>query len=222
MKCFYIFASAASLLIAIPAIAQPLYILNAAPASVQNLSNETQLTAQATSPSPSHAANLGDIEVLDNNDWRSRDAHIPWSKPVIVQDDFDGNYLAVFDRNFTRTPTQEQAVVSNWSRKYIRVYVYNNTRQCGAFALVCRITRTETFEAKSLDIRIGDKLFKLTGSDGNFPVDDELAQALAQAPVGETRVRVSLEESGAVITSDIGAKTVDAWKTVYADAIAQQ
>jgi len=222
MKCFCILASAASLLIAIPAIAQTRYISNAAPASIQSLSNETQLTAQATSSSPSRASDLGDIEVLDNNDWRSGDARLPWSKPVMVQDDFDGNYLAVFDRNFIRTPTQEQAVISNWSRNYIRVYVYNKTRQCGTFALVCRTTRTETLEARSLDIKIGDKLFNLTGSNGNFPVGDDLAQALAAAPVGETRVRVSLEESGAVITSDIGAKTVDAWKTVYADAVAQQ
>jgi hypothetical protein len=222
MKPFHILASTISLLISVPAIVQAHNVAATAYNFDQDLSSKADLTAQETSHSPSHASNLGDIEVLDNNDWRSRDAHIPWSKPVMVQDDFDGDYLAVFDRNFTRTLTQEQGVISNWSRNYIRVYVYNNTRQCGTFALVCRITRSETFEAKSLDIKIKDRVFKLTGSDGNFSIDDELAQALATAPAGESRMRVSLEQSGAVIVSDIGAETVDSWKIVYADAVAQR
>jgi hypothetical protein len=221
MKYSYVFTCVASLLIAVPAIAQG-QTSSYTSLSVQESLDETYVLAQESSSDSARTANLGDIEVLDNNDWRSRDARIPWSKPVMVQDDFDGNYLAVFDRNFTRTPVQEQGVISNWSRKYIRVYVYNNTRQCGAFALVCRTTRSETFEAKSLDIRIGDKVFNLTGIDGNFSIDDELAKALATAPPGETRVRVSLEQSGAVIVSDIGEKTVEAWKIVYGDAATQQ
>lgn len=187
-------------------------------------SDQQHLIAQEDSPRrrSTPSSRSGRIETLSGGDWRSREADIPWSEPVMVRDDFDGDYLAVFDRNYERSPVLEQGVISNWSRRYIRVFVYNNSLACGLFAVVCHTTRSESFEAKTLDIKIGERVFNLTGTDGNFPVTDELAAALANAPAGEARIRISLEQSGAVITNDIGSRTVASWRVVYGDNAAQR
>jgi hypothetical protein len=155
------------------------------------------------------------FEVISNDDWRTTDPHVPWSTPVIVRDDFDGDYLAVFDHNFDDHRRTEDGVISNWSRDYIRVFVYHKQRRCGVIPVFCETRSTDTFEANKLQIKVGDRTFTIEGDNGNFPVSEEIAVALANAPVGSTRIRIALEESGAAITNDIGEKTVAAWRVVY-------
>ena len=52
---------------------------------------------------------------------------VPWSQPVKVIDPFEGDYLAVFDRNyFYRRFLNTNArvdVVSQWSRKSVRLQI---------------------------------------------------------------------------------------------------
>lgn len=155
--------------------------------------------------------------VLNSDDWR-REPRIPWSVPVVVKDPFDGEYLAVFDRNYR----DGAGVLTNWSRNCIRTVVYENIPYYsgyfgifpysnGPFGRVLSITA----EAKTLEIKLGNRIFQLNGKDGNFAVDNELATALRDAPSGKAIIRITLEGSGASIVSDIGEKTVKAWKSLY-------
>jgi hypothetical protein len=48
----------------------------------------------------SATVNVQNLPVISNTDWRSEKARIPWSTPVLVRDDFEGDYLAVLDRNY--------------------------------------------------------------------------------------------------------------------------
>jgi len=154
--------------------------------------------------------------VLDRNiDWRTEQS-LPWSTPVNVKDPFDGEYLAVFDRNFSGNITfggSESGVVSNWSRKYIRIYAYEARVVSGFFTS----SRTNTvLETKSLEIKLGDLIFRLQGEDGNYVVTEELAKAMAQAPEEVTKTRITVKGSGQTIINDIGIETVKSWRTVYA------
>src|SRR5687768_5601156 len=69
----------------------------------QKSPHNSQCVKQRTSaPSPTNyaataKANLRVVPV--DQDWRSPKAEIPWSEPVIVRDQFDGEYLAVFDKS---------------------------------------------------------------------------------------------------------------------------
>lgn len=161
-------------------------------------------------------ASSKDLPVVGEGDWRKA-KNIPWSVPVVIKDPFDGDYLAVLDRNYSDNILNgdKSGVISNWSRNYIRTYVYQENQTCGFFTCSSRST---TAEAKTLEIKVGDQVFRLKGEDGNFPVNSELATALRNAPLGEAVMRITLEGSGATIVNDIGSKTVQAWKTVYQDA----
>jgi len=155
--------------------------------------------------------------VVNAGDWRSADANVPWSTPVIVRDDFDGDYLAVFDKNYQSNffSNSEHGIVSNWSRRELRVFAYDSVSICSGFFCNKKI---EVRETQSIAIKAGDEVFRLEGKDGNYPISEELAAALRDAPPGETKIKVKLEGFGEAITSDIGKHTVSAWKTVYQDA----
>jgi hypothetical protein len=51
-------------------------------------------------PAFSQVADMNRFPVLRTNDWRTPDVDAPWSSPVVVKDEFEGNYLAVFDKNY--------------------------------------------------------------------------------------------------------------------------
>jgi len=157
------------------------------------------------------------FRVLNTDDWR-REPKIPWSVPVIIKDPFDGEYLTVFDHNFK----YGSGVITNWSRNCIRTVVYENIGYYnGYFGSIPYYNgfsggvQTVTAQAKTLEIKLGEQIFQLKGEQGNFQVDNKLAAALRNAPPGKAIIRITLEGSGASIVSDIGTKTVKAWKSVY-------
>jgi len=206
--------------------------------------SEAQLSVSCQSPSQNYT-NLGStvrtitnandelgrasphFRVLKIDDWR-RNPKIPWSVPVIIKDPFDGEYLTVFDRNYRNGA----GVITNWSRNCIRTVVYENIQYNDGFLGGSNYNdgflgginynngflggiQTVAAQAKTLEIKLGNQIFLLLGKDGNFPVDNKLAAALRDAPPGKAIIRIILEGSGASIVSDIGAKTVKAWKSVY-------
>lgn len=160
--------------------------------------------------------------VLNNNDWRTSE-DVPFSVPVIVNDPFDGNYLAVLDKNFSGTltlGTYQEGVITNWSENYIRVYAYAIKKPCSGLSFFCPPTVTVR-ETSSFEVKVGDEVFRLEGENGNFDVTPELAIALRNAPPGKAITRISLEGSGNQIVNDIGAGTTEAWRVVYQDTAPQ-
>ncbi len=161
--------------------------------------------------------NFSDYPVVNAGDWRSHKAKIEWSIPVVVRDDFDGDYLAVFDKNYQKNflSGHENGIVSNWSRNYLRIYAYDTIKVCGTF--VCKV-REETRETSSVSVKVGAQVFKLEGKDGNFKISEEMAYALKNAPSGDTKIKVMFEGQGIEVVNDIGKHTVSAWQKVYQDA----
>ncbi len=155
--------------------------------------------------------------VVDVGDWRTPQADIEWSIPVIVRDDFDGDYLAVFDKNYQRNiwDNSEIGVVSNWSRNNLRIYAYDSVKTCPQFW--CG-RRYEIRETDKVAIKIGKEVFRMEGEDGNYPISEELAYALKTAPPGEAKIKISFEGQGNAAKNAIGKYTVSSWKTVYQDA----
>jgi hypothetical protein len=157
------------------------------------------------------------VPVIANADWRSEKAKIPWSVPVLVRDDFDGDYLAVFDRNYQGNSfltNRETGIVSNWSRNTLRIYAYDLIKCSKLFCKdIVAIRETSKVVAK-----VGKQVFRMEGENGNYPISPELAFALKNAPAGESKIKIQFEGSGADVVSDIGAGTVTSWKTVYQDA----
>lgn len=173
-----------------------------------------------TTQSPSGAASTANYPVINGGvDWRSVNAqNIPWSKPVMVNDPFDGNYLAVFDRNYKDLNVGGRAsIVSEWARQFIRVSGYLAVERCGPF-LACGANAADA-PANYLEIKVGGQIFRIPGDgSGSFPVSSQLAAALAAAPTGDALIRVTLNGVNQPVTSAIGSGTVNAWKVVYGGA----
>lgn len=177
----------------------------------------TGITApEAYSNDESEDLNPQNFPVFNQGDWRSAKADgLPWSTPVIIKDEFDGDQLAVYDRNMSGSifwSGKEAGIISIWGERTIRIIQFErkNTFFSGE--------QWTTREAESFSIKIGEEVFTLDGDNGNFLVTDELAVALRDAPEVQARMKIRLEDSGTGIFNDIGVGTVKAWKTVYADS----
>ncbi len=150
---------------------------------------------------------------------------VPWSKPVKIEDPFEGNYVGIFDRNYFWSNfvnnNARVVVISLWSRNSIRVLLGYSTRNCAyrsyyhalLAAPECLISNN-TLKISNLYIKIGEQVFRLAGNNGTFKVTDELATALKKSPVQNVTIRL-LSESGESVDSQIGKRTVEAWKAVY-------
>ncbi len=154
-------------------------------------------------------------QVFDaNNDWRSGQ-NVPFSTPVYVKDAFDGDYLAVFDKNFSGNTFfggTESGVISNWSRKSIKIHAY---RLFVVRSFFNSSSISNVLETKLLEIKLGDRIFRIQGENGDFPVSEELARALASAPEEVTKTRIMIKDSGQTFINDIGIDTVRSWRAVY-------
>lgn len=189
-----------------------LFIISAGTASAQVTSDKNYL-AQAGSEGDAAAEATETYQRLGDQDWRTSQ-NIPYSQPVVINDPFDGDYLAVIDHNFSGDLFLygvKSGVVTNWSEDFIRVYSYVE-ESCGR--LFCA-NNVRIHESNSLEIKIGEEVFRLTGTNGNFEVSPELASALGSAPAGPALTRLRFEESGETLTNEIGSETTAAWHVVY-------
>jgi hypothetical protein len=152
------------------------------------------------------------------------DLNVPWSELVSVNDPFEGNFLAVFDRNDLQDE-RSRKVISLWSRNSIRVLLTANQQFCsggysgfyyhkwGDWGGTC-IERTTANTIRQLYVKVGDRVVRLTGDNGNFTVDRELAEALKNAPDRNADIRLILE-GGETVDSEIGQGTVKIWREIY-------
>ncbi len=87
--------------------------------------------------------------------------NVPWSQPVVVKDEFEGNYLAVFDKNYRDNiwTGDKSGVISNWSRKYLRIYSYYSPPCRGLFCT----RQVLIHETSNITIKAGTQIFRLEG-----------------------------------------------------------
>ncbi|MCU0533333.1 MAG: hypothetical protein MUD14_05495 [Hydrococcus sp. Prado102] len=151
------------------------------------------------------------------------DLNVPWSELVSVNDPFEGNFLAVFDRNDLQDE-RSRKVISLWSRNSIRVLLSTNQRVCSGssdyffynwrkWGGTC-FNSTTAMTVRQLYVKVGDRIVLLTGENGNFPVNQELVTALKNAPDGNANIRLVLE-GGETVDSEIGQETVKVWREIY-------
>jgi hypothetical protein len=174
------------------------------------------ISAMCTPAFSQEAIDVGKIPTINNTDWRTPKFQAPWSTPVLVNDEFDGSYLTVFDKNFQRNvfTGEENGLISNWSRKTLRVFAYVQTPCGGWFCTPPTVVQ----ETSHVTIKTGGKVFRLSGKKGNYALTEEIAYALKTAPLEEIRIKVEFASSGVPVVSAIGKGTVASWKTVYQDA----
>lgn len=148
---------------------------------------------------------LATLPVVDGSTWRFND-NLPWSVPVVVKDEFDGNYIAVFDRDYQKRNlnADESGLISNWSEKWVWLHIYE----------ISSGTTYRTVGVNAIDLKIGDRTFHLTSANNQFVVTDDLAQALRNAGSGQVQISF-VDPQGKTITHPIGSKTIESWKTVY-------
>lgn len=154
---------------------------------------------------------------------------LPWSEPVQIDDPFEGSFVGVFDRNYFYdrflNTTARIEVQSLWSSQSVRFLLVTRDRDCLSqpfhYGLSSDLGCSEFNNTRNiieLFIKINDQVFQVTGENSTFPVNDELAQALQNAPAGNVSIRL-VTQSGETIDSEIGAETVEAWRTVYAPQV---
>jgi hypothetical protein len=62
-------------------------------------------------------------------------------------------------------------------------------------------------------VKVGDRV-QLSGENGKFAVNNELATALKNAPDRNADIRLLLE-GGEIVDSQIGKETVKVWRSIY-------
>jgi hypothetical protein len=150
---------------------------------------------------------------------------LPWSEPVQIEDPFEGNFIGVFDRNYFSdrflNTTAQIEVQSLWGPQSVRFLLVTRDRDCWSQPLHYGISSdlgcSEFNNARNiikLFVKINERVFEVAGKNSRFPVSQELAQALQSAPESNVSIRL-VTESGETIDSEIGKRTVKAWKTVY-------
>jgi hypothetical protein len=153
------------------------------------------------------------FSIVNEKDWRSQSfTQIPLSVPVMVRDEFNGDYLAVFDRNYQGDyfwTEREAGVMTMWSRQTIKAYFYQKNKS------PANEEQMTILETENLDLKLGDRVFKLTGKNGIFSVTEDLVTALSNVPSKSAKMRIIIRDNGQNYDSDIGEKTIDAWKVVY-------
>jgi len=150
---------------------------------------------------------------------------IPWSQVVQIQDPFEGDFLGIFDRNFFYRSFLNRStrvdVVSLWNSQSVRILLAYTDNDClsetslslGSLASSCIIPNNSQNVVELL-IKIDQQIFRLQRKDNSFPISDDLAVALKNAPNENVAIRL-ITKNGNSIDSEIGKKTVEAWKSLY-------
>ena len=148
-------------------------------------------------------------------DWKTSNS-VPFSQPLLIKDTFSNEEeLAVVDQATLKNyyPIGELVILTYWNKKQISMLAYikygRNHRD--------NMTSNGLMSWGSLEIKVGNKVFKLEPNDkGDYLVTPELATALKNAPAGKALMRLSVkQDANQQFTTEIGEKTVAAWKVIY-------
>lgn len=150
-----------------------------------------------------------DLPEVDESEWR-RQSGVTWSQPIIVRDDFAGDYLAVLDRDYSLNSwtNWSSGIITNWSADQLAIHIYEGD----ATSYAC-------WAVDVLKLDIAGQTFYLEGQNNIFPISDELATVLASAP-GEAPLLSYYQSEDEQIIRKIGPDTVSAWPLIYAPRVA--
>jgi hypothetical protein len=138
------------------------------------------------------------LPLINGSTWRTG-RNVAWAKPVVVRDEFDGEYKAVLSK--------KEGVVSQWSRNFVDVFISR------------RFVTALTFQGvPSLHITYGDRTLNLYGKNNRFLLNKMATQFLQEAGektltklptmsfyVGKDNIR----------TQEVDIGTVKAWASLY-------
>ncbi len=137
------------------------------------------------------------LPLVNGSTWRTRQ-NIPWSRLVMVRDEFDGEYQAIFAR--------DGAFASNWSRNFVDVLVSK------------RFLTVQTVNSvPALQISSGGRTLNLPGEHNRFPIDAQAARFLFDAgsnPSAKPKVSYFVGKNGKA-TYNIDSTTTKLWATLY-------
>ena len=162
-------------------------------------------------------------EIVQSGEWRSAKDRIPWSRPVLLEDEFTGEQtLAVYDKNYDRNiwRENERGHFSLWrSDGYINVYSYDSVKTCPEI-LWCGRKETRSGAVK-VEIKVGNQVFEAekSGIDFKLPSDIGSALAMAENQKEEILVRAAFEDLGQSMTWRMGPKTVTALSEIFAESL---
>jgi Trypsin-like peptidase domain len=160
----------------------------------------------------SKKVSLSNFKSIKIEDWRSPDPDVPWSEIVFVSSDFD-SYYAVFDKNYRKSggwfsPGRETGVISKWTPEQLSIFIY---KKSGCDAILGCSDRDIIPIGDSVEVLVGEKVFKIHGEDGNFSLPNSLLLAL-QKVNDSTTVKLRINKS---LINDIGSKTIANLSTLY-------
>ncbi|WP_404790090.1 hypothetical protein [Altericista sp. CCNU0014] len=142
------------------------------------------------------------LPLVNGSTWRTG-RNVAWSTPVIVRDEFDGEYKAVLSKR--------GGFMSQWSRNFVDVF------------LSSRFITALTFSGiPSVHITFGDRTLNLYGQHNRFPINKMAAQFLQEA--GE-KTLTKLPTISYYVgknrqnTYDLDIGTVKAWASLYREDI---
>jgi hypothetical protein len=138
------------------------------------------------------------LPLVNGSTWRTG-RNVAWSTPVIVRDEFDGEYKAVLSKR--------GGFMSQWSRNFVDVF------------LSSRFITALTFSGiPSVHITFGDRTLNLYGKHNRFPINKMAAQFLQEA--GE-KTLTKLPTISYYVgknrqnTYDLDIGTVKTWASLY-------
>ncbi len=165
-------------------------------------------------------------EIVQSGEWRSAKDRIPWSRPVLLEDEFTGEQtLAVYGKNYDRNiwRENERGHFSLWRADgYINVYSYDSVKTCPEI-LWCGRKETRTGAVK-VEIKVGNQVFEAekSGIEFKLPSDIGLALAMAENQKEEILVRAAFEDLGQSMTWRMGPKTVTALSEIFAESLSSE
>lgn len=153
-----------------------------------------------------------DLPVVQESSWRQQSG-VVWSEPVIVHDDFNGDYLAVLDRSYESGGVftgEYSGILTNWSSDQLAIHLYEQDDDYVSISYQC-------WAVGMIGLQIGEQIFYLQGENNIFSISDDLAKVLASQP-SETPMLIYPRFDGELIIREIGPKTVEAWGLIYGSA----
>jgi hypothetical protein len=182
------------------------------------------LSSESTEKKGKLAVPTTDYPIVESTNLDTN-LNVPWSQPVRIKDTFEGESIGIFDRHYFYNRILDTnariEVVSLWSPDSIRFLLAYSDRDCDfdtnfysyGIGRDC-LASNAALKVTDVYLKIGDRVFRLEGKNSRFKVNNKLANALKQSPSENVNVRL-IVENGESVDSEIGKKTVEAWKNIY-------